>query len=394
MIGGLMKTTSRFAVAAAAGLFMSGFAHAGGAIGGDCCADLEERVAELEATTARKGNRKVSLTVYGQVKKAIVAYDNDLAEAFFGDGPVIIDNNISSSRFGLTGSARISSDVYAGYRVEFDIGDGDFTDTISLRHNDLWIGSKTFGKLSLGHGSTASDGIAEIDLSGTSVAGGSLNIVGWATTEGNLAYFDNLDGDSRKERIRYDSPTLAGFKLSTSWQDNEDWDVALRYGATYGDFTIAAGIAYLNQSSTDFPLLGETFFNIPGLESEQLSGSASVAHNPTGLSLTFAAGEKTTDIFGTEVALTEYWYLKAGIKRRLFAAGQTALSVDYHSQTQYNDILDIDVEKWGIQLVQNIDAAAMELYVSAWSADVEVLGNNLNNVVDEDAVMAGARIKF
>ena len=28
--------------------------------GGDCCADLEERVAELEATTARKGNRKVS----------------------------------------------------------------------------------------------------------------------------------------------------------------------------------------------------------------------------------------------------------------------------------------------------------------------------------------------
>jgi hypothetical protein len=25
-------------------------------LGGDCCADLEERVAELEATTVRKGN--------------------------------------------------------------------------------------------------------------------------------------------------------------------------------------------------------------------------------------------------------------------------------------------------------------------------------------------------
>ncbi|MEL7049851.1 MAG: porin, partial [Pseudomonadota bacterium] len=33
--------------------------------GGDCCADLEERIAELEATTARKGNRKVNLTVSG-----------------------------------------------------------------------------------------------------------------------------------------------------------------------------------------------------------------------------------------------------------------------------------------------------------------------------------------
>jgi hypothetical protein len=31
-----------------------------GGFGGDCCADLEERIAELEATTAKKGNRKVS----------------------------------------------------------------------------------------------------------------------------------------------------------------------------------------------------------------------------------------------------------------------------------------------------------------------------------------------
>ena len=34
-------------------------------LGGDCCADLEERVAELEATTVRKGNKKVSVTLYG-----------------------------------------------------------------------------------------------------------------------------------------------------------------------------------------------------------------------------------------------------------------------------------------------------------------------------------------
>jgi opacity protein-like surface antigen len=34
-------------------------------VGGSCCADLEERVAELEATTAGKGNRKVRLLQYG-----------------------------------------------------------------------------------------------------------------------------------------------------------------------------------------------------------------------------------------------------------------------------------------------------------------------------------------
>jgi len=39
-------------------------------LGGDCCADLDERVAELEATTVRKGNKKVSVTLYGQVNRA------------------------------------------------------------------------------------------------------------------------------------------------------------------------------------------------------------------------------------------------------------------------------------------------------------------------------------
>ena len=40
-------------------------------LGGDCCADLEERVADLEATTARKGNRKVSLKISGWVSRTL-----------------------------------------------------------------------------------------------------------------------------------------------------------------------------------------------------------------------------------------------------------------------------------------------------------------------------------
>ncbi|MFW2391305.1 MAG: porin, partial [Methyloceanibacter sp.] len=62
MFGGLTKTSSRIAIAAAFGMFgayaMSTPANAAD-FGGDCCADLEERVAELEATTVRKGNKKV-----------------------------------------------------------------------------------------------------------------------------------------------------------------------------------------------------------------------------------------------------------------------------------------------------------------------------------------------
>ncbi len=46
-------------------------------LGGNCCADLEERIAELEATTARKGNRKVELFVEGQIDTAVTYLNLD-----------------------------------------------------------------------------------------------------------------------------------------------------------------------------------------------------------------------------------------------------------------------------------------------------------------------------
>jgi hypothetical protein len=63
----------------AAGILSCGMTSTGASaadLGGNCCADLEERVAELEATVARKGNRKVSLTISGFVAQQIVWWDN------------------------------------------------------------------------------------------------------------------------------------------------------------------------------------------------------------------------------------------------------------------------------------------------------------------------------
>src|SRR5947208_14071920 len=98
MIGGLLsKSTSRVALFAAAGLFMGVAMPSAKAadLGGDCCADLEERVAELEATTARKGNRKMSLTITGQVNRLIMFWDDGHSSGIYYG----IDNVKSSSRF-------------------------------------------------------------------------------------------------------------------------------------------------------------------------------------------------------------------------------------------------------------------------------------------------------
>ena len=75
MIGGLLsQAPAGWRSWRQLGLFVGGVAMPSAKaadLGGDCCADLEERVAELEATTARKGNRKMSLTISGQVNRSI-----------------------------------------------------------------------------------------------------------------------------------------------------------------------------------------------------------------------------------------------------------------------------------------------------------------------------------
>ena len=82
-------------------------------LGGDCCADLEERVAELEATTVRKGNRRVSLTISGQVS-TMVQYWRDGNNVDSSDF-YVVDNVMSGGTFfQFAGSARINPQLVGG----------------------------------------------------------------------------------------------------------------------------------------------------------------------------------------------------------------------------------------------------------------------------------------
>src|SRR5688572_30938322 len=85
-------------------------------LGGDCCADLEERIAELEATTARKGNRKVSLTVYGHVNEAVMFWDDGHESNAY-----VVTNDNSRTRFGFKGDAKINDDWKAGFVLEIGV---------------------------------------------------------------------------------------------------------------------------------------------------------------------------------------------------------------------------------------------------------------------------------
>lgn len=413
MIGGLKQTTSRLAIAAAAGLFMGGIALTpaqAADLGGDCCADLEERVAELEATTVRKGNRKVSVKLSGQINRQILWWDDGVDSDVF-----LTDGAFTHSRWRLTGSATISPGRTAGFRYENDVTISNDPKSINncngtvslsangtqqcmatpnaqsvddLRYAELWIKDDKLGKVSLGQGDTASNGTAEVDLSGTGFLGGSSiadNLGAFTLRNQNSgftgttvgSFYSNIDGGSRQDRIRYDTPTFGGFTLSTSYAADDFVDFAARFAKEWNSVRCAAAIGYAHDTNEKNDDVWKT------------SGSASCVHTPSGLNLTIAGGE--LDNGNTPVYDADFFYVKVGISRRWNSHGKTSISVGYGT---YDDFASNGSEMDGlaIEAVQAIDSAALELYAGYYTYEFD--DASTNNYKDMDAVITGARIKF
>ncbi len=365
-------------------------------LGGDCCADLEERVAELEATTARKGNRKVSLSVYGQVNTAVLFFDTEKDSNAY-----VVDNQNSNSRFGLTGTAKINPSLTAGFLIEIAAGltaelsqvtetndDGSTTGDggIAIRHANWWLSHSQLGKLTVGRGSMSTDGITEIDLAGINVVTLAGFAIGNDFSVGGGRFDAVATGTYELERnnmVRYDTATVGGFQASAAWGEDDRWDVALRYAGELSGFRVAAGIGY-NVDTDELPADGID-------EKRSLGGSVSVLHVATGLFATGTAARRTNEFTGGGDADETFWGLRGGISKNWFGIGNTVLYGEYNHWD--NEVVNNEAQIWGLGIVQNVDAAALELYVAYknLSVDAPQMGE-----INEDAhlLISGARIKF
>ena len=273
MIGGLKKTTSRLAITAAAGMFAGGLALTpaqAADLGGDCCADLEERVAELEATTVRKGNRHVSVKVSGQIDYVMLYWDDEV------DSDVYIGDNISSStRFRFTGAAKFKPGWSAGFILEiqaFSAASSAFDQkqdgrpnenadgSLSMRKAAWYIKSDRLGEVWLGRYSPATDDIKLLNVAGTPHVDASLETAagfflrapqGTGGCQGTGCLYNIRlgalapGGDTRRgEVIRYNTPSLAGFVFSVSWGEDDIFDVAVRYKKEWNSIRVVGGIGY------------------------------------------------------------------------------------------------------------------------------------------------------
>jgi hypothetical protein len=449
MYGGLLKSASALAIVAAAGLFGINSAKAAD-LGGDCCADLEERVAELEATTARKGNRKVSLTISGQISQELLFWDDGIRSDVYVAGPTQ-----SNSRWRMTGSAKISPEVTAGFLYEFEAfasqssavnqlngngmtvngtaGDDNGGSGGSLREAMAWIEHSRLGRVSLGHGSTAANNAILVDLSGKGMAAsndvrlhsngmfiGLSNGFHSKLTWGN--FFQGASGDwlnERNEHIQYRTPTFAGFSLGASAGEDNYWDVEGRYSGEFNGVRIASRLGYSVRS--EYNGAAGALFCTTNCDKkvEQLAGSLSIRHMPTGLFFTGAAGWRDTtdsDIGGDYDS--RFFYLSGGVARNITGLGDTVFYGEYSEWKGAGQDVDTTtagpvgtvlpagpifsgdkLTHWGVGIVQHVDAAAMEFWLSYknYSLDAPGLfgvGPAAPEAEDLHLFLAGTRIRF
>jgi len=413
------------ALVAAAGL-AGAFATSASAadLGGNCCADLEERIAELEATTARKGNRKVSLTISGWVGQQVMWWDDG------GESNVYIHDlgTTLASHVKFTGQATIVPGWTAGYVLHLEAMDSDsltisqdvpdgpsvLTGTVNgvgVLQSYWFIKSDQLGKVGVGKQSQASDNTAIlVDGSGSLVpanwvsfdvnsffirdsATGGLTGLTWGGAGGCV--WGDCNGVPTMN-VRYDSPSFGGFSVSASWGEDDFWDVAARYAGQVGEFKLAVAAAYSENSDLDTSAPqppGSNYFQI----------GAYMEHVPTGLFAYGAYGHLDQNISGVDANNT--WYGKGGIRQRWNPLGHTVFYGEYMraegNNTSFNLVngdnttattADTAVKLWGLGAVQEIDAAAMSIWVKYRHLDADTSGTFSADNFDE--VGMGALINF
>ena len=399
-------------------------------LGGNCCADLEERIAELEATTARKGNRKVSLTITGWVSSQLYWFNDGAEKNIY----VVDNNNDLSSNVKFTGSAQISPGWKAGYSLWiYTNGPSSLTANASGLgpgkawglnvENSYWfIQSDALGKLSVGKQSLAADNAAlGTDFSGTLFPANSVTFDGGALTinrngvnQGaawlNVAFWCEHAGvgiandcaGGRLNGVRYDTPTFAGFTLGASWGEDDYWDVALRYSGEFSGFKLAFATAY--SESTDPDILGtgaatndNQYFQVGGM----------IKHLPSGLWVHGTYGKNFIDAGPNHPQTPDItgWYVKAGWTTKFTALGNTHFYGEYGKNEdgfQFGQTLNgslvtgSEATRYGVGVVQEIDAAAMSLWAK-WrhhELDATTLADPNFSADDVDMFLAGAVIFY
>lgn len=409
-----------------------------------CCADLETRIAELEALTARKGNRKVSVVVSGTINQAALAWYDGKASNLY-----TVTNDNDRSRFSFYSKFEPSPDWQFGYHLEIGIKSANSLRVNQLspigfdnrgdlgtdiRDNFWYLLGKRFGALIIGTTFAATDRIADSNVTQTNsfakyseIQDTGFGMFLRSSRNGQLTRSDLTwrrliaaggDQPSESQRgfelIKYATPKWNGWNAIGTWVADDFWDVATRYDGTVGRFDVSAGIGYtqLVQGARSRAICAGANALIDSGDDtscRQLSGSISVLDKPTGLFVNFGSGLNLNGLIKDTLR-----YQGTGVRdQHTFASGQIGIERrfnDLGKTTIYGEHFVYDggaataafvgpadplnptgvgswavwsshANVWGGGIAQGIDAAAMILYLYYRHASGELNLRQLNGFI-------------
>jgi len=303
--------------------------------------------------TLKSGNKN-SLTISGYVAKSLMYADDGYSDSLF-----ITDGSTSRSRVRWVAKGTLNENVTAGAMIEMDIplsnqrnamtlqaasgtpvGSADgtesaYTTSWGERHQFVWVNHKKMGKISLGNTNAASNGRSETTFSGTNMTDTS----GMSNWGGGIAFLDitngaaspcvssvppanaftNLDGRSRTDVLRYDTPRFAGLALATSYIAGGDWDIGADYRAKFGGVKVRIQGQYNNSGATSTSVRSSASF------------SATALHD-SGVNATIAYGEQDLQTLSRDNP--NFVYFNVGYKAKIFGIGGTNFSVGWNRTSE------------------------------------------------------------
>jgi hypothetical protein len=281
----------------------------------------------------------VDFTLSGQVNRLIMSVDNGVE-----DGIVHADNSASGTRVRIEGAGELDGGTRVGLHYETqlqsnpsdkvsvasldsdgiggDVGDGDY---FSTRFATAWF-KGSFGKLTIGQGSGAADGVAEVDKSGTAViqyVGASNDLLGsmeygssGVTVGDARAHFDGL---GRNDNLRYDAST-GEFSFAASIGNGDKTEFSAGYAIDslkirLGIWDAADSGNDVSGSAVSASWIGASGFNLTGAYgSDDRAGDPSNVYFKIG----YRAGEaayafdwgETSDLAGGDATAVSVAYVR------------------------------------------------------------------------------------
>ncbi|MBM3565339.1 MAG: hypothetical protein FJX42_04410 [Alphaproteobacteria bacterium] len=375
------------------------------------------------------GQPKVKLKLFGHVNKSLMWMDDGHnGRTFVGDHGAV------STRMGFLATAPVTADVNfgalwevewkennlravsvynspasSGGNTDYNQGDSSFV----IRHQDVWVNHKQFGKLSLGQGSTAGDASMEANLSGaTMVTGVGTTLIGTgtimydkagkaytSTTLGSVFYYPAGQGaplSTRIDRVRYDTPRFMGFAAAASFSSGGEGAAGITYRKKVAAFDIDGRIGYGNISGISTVMEDYVGMSLAVLHDSGLNGS--ISHGRVNYKPATSGGATRSDAKWTGGSI--------GYIAKIFGAGPTQFAVDYYATSNaMNGTVntattgaavgnDWDGTTFGLGVQQSFSDIGADIYLGYRNFSISTPSSVASNIDDVNTVITGIRVSF